>query len=490
MNTDKNRKGERGKPTRVRFLTLFHFLSSIFLFCASAHPADAQSAPARPDTRERVDLLITGGMVVTMDAERRIIADGAVAVRGDSIVAVGPRAEIAKKYRSARVLNARGKLVLPGLINGHGHVPMTLFRGLADDLTLQEWLEKYIFPAEARNVKPDFVEWGTRLALVEMIRSGTTTYADMYYFEDVIARVTKQAGMRGVLGETILQFPSPDSKTTADAMRYTEEFLKRWQGDPLIHAAVAPHAVYTNTAENLRESAALARRYNAPILIHVSETKKEVDDAQAQWGMTPVAYLEKLGILGPDVLAAHCVWFTADDIAIAKRREVGCVHNPSSNIKLGSGFAPVKDMIAADMRLGLGTDGAAGNNDLNMFEEIDLAAKLAKVKDRDPAAVNAERALAMATINGARALHMEKEIGSIEAGKKADIIFVRTDAPHAVPSYDVYSQIVYALKASDVDTVLVGGRVLMQGRRLLTLDEPLILTKAREYAAKVKASLK
>lgn len=452
---------------------------------------EGQAAPAKADARERVDLLISGGTVVAMDTDRRVIEDGAVAVRGDAIVAVGPRAEIAKKYRGARVINARGKVVLPGLINGHGHAPMTLFRGLADDLTLQEWLEKYIFPAEARNVTPDFVEWGTRLALVEMIRSGTTTFADMYYFEDAIARVTKQAGMRAVLGETILQFPSPDSKTTADALRYTEEFLKRWQGDPLISAAVAPHAVYTNTEQNLRDTAALARRYKAPILIHLSETRKERDDAEEKWGMTPVAYLEKLGVLGPDVLAAHCVWVTGDDIHILRRREVGCVHNPSSNMKLGSGTAPVKDMLDVGFRLGLGTDGVAGsNNDLNMFEEMDLAAKLAKVTDRDPKSLTAEEALALATINGARALHMEDRIGSIEAGKKADVIIVRTAAPHAVPSYNVYSQIVYSLKASDVETTIVNGRTLMLNRRLLTLDEPAILAKARGYSAKIKASLK
>jgi 5-methylthioadenosine/S-adenosylhomocysteine deaminase len=465
--------------------SIFSFLFSIF--CALALTAQN---PA-PRAKEKVDLLVSGGTVVTMDGARRIIEDGAVAIRGDAIVAVGPRAEIEEKYRAARRVDARGRIVLPGLINTHGHAPMTLMRGLADDLTLQEWLDNYIFPAEARNVTEDYVEWGTRLAIVEMIRSGTTTYADMYYFEDTIARVTKQAGMRAVLGETLIDFPAPDNKTRAQALAYTEAFLKRWQGDPLVHAAVAPHAIYTNSEKSLVEAAELARRYKAPILIHVAETKKEVDDSRAAHGMSPVAYLDKLAVLGPDVLAAHCVWVDAADIAILAKREVGCSHNPSSNMKLGSGAAPVVEMIAGGVRVGIGTDGPAGsNNDLNLMEEIDLAGKLQKVTRRDPQALPALQALEMATINGARALHLEKEIGSLEAGKKADLILIGIGAPHAVPMYNLYSHIVYALKASDVETVIIGGRIVMRDRRLLTLKEAEILAKAREYAEKVKRSLK
>ena len=440
--------------------------------------------------QERADLIVAGGRVVTMDAGRRVVEDGAIAIRGDKILAVGPRAEIESRYRAARRINASGHIVLPGLINAHNHAPMTLLRGIADDLVLQEWLEKFIFPAEARNVTEDFVEWGTRLAVLEMIRGGTTTYADMYYFEDAIARVTKAAGMRGVLGETILDFPAPDNKTVAQALAYTEQFLKRWQGDPLIRAAVAPHAIYTNSEKTLREAAALARRYGAPILIHVSETKREAEDTRARHGKSPVAYLDSIGVLGADVLAAHCVWVDADDIALLARREVGCVHNPSSNMKLSSGVAPVVEMLAAGVRLGLGTDGPAGsNNDLNLMEEIDLAAKLQKVTRMDPRALPAQEAIALATIGGARALHMEKEIGSLEAGKKADLILLRADAPHAVPSFEVYSLIAYALKASDVETVIIGGRIVMENRRVLTLNEAQVLAKAREYAEKVKRSL-
>jgi 5-methylthioadenosine/S-adenosylhomocysteine deaminase len=367
---------------------------------------------------------------------------------------------------------------------------MTLFRGLGDDLPLEEWLRDYIFPAEARNVDAEFVTWGTRLAALEMIRSGTTTYADMYYFEDAVAEATKEAGMRGVLAEAIIDPPAPDNKAPADALAYTERFLKRWQGDPLIHAAVAPHSVYLLSEENLRGAFALARRYKAPILIHLSETEREVADSRNKFGFSPPAYLDHLGLLGADVVGAHCVWVDAADIALLVAHGVGCVHNPSSNAMLASGVAPVGQMLAAGMRLGLGTDGPAGsNNDLGMMEEMDLAAKLQKVTRRDPVALSAEQALEMATIGGARALHMEAEIGSLEAGKKADLIVLGLDAPHAVPLYDVYPQVVYALKAEDVRTVIIGGRMVMQDRRVLTLDQAAIVSRASAYADVVKKSL-
>jgi 5-methylthioadenosine/S-adenosylhomocysteine deaminase len=440
--------------------------------------------------KERVDLLVSGGTVVTMDAGRRIIEDGAIAVRGDSIVAVGPRAEVEAKYSARRRLDARGRIVMPGLINTHTHAPMTLMRGIADDRDLQDWLENFIFPAEARNVTDDYVYWGTKLGALEMLRGGITLFVDMYYFDDAVARAAKEAGMRAVAGETILDFPAPSYKTVPEGLALAERFIQRWQSDPLIRPAVAPHSIYTASAETLRASAALARKYGMPILIHLSETKKEVDDARAKHGMSPVAYLEHLGILGPDVLAAHCVWLDANDIEILARHGVGCSHNPSSNSKLGSGLAPVLEMRAAGMRLGLGTDGPAGsNNDLNLMEEMDLAAKLQKILKRDPRALSAQQAVELATIGGALALHMEKEVGSLEAGKKADLILLRADAPHAVPMYDLYSHIVYALKASDVETVVIAGRIVMRDRRLLTLNEAEILARASEYAARVKASL-
>jgi 5-methylthioadenosine/S-adenosylhomocysteine deaminase len=440
--------------------------------------------------RVDVDLVVSGGIVVTMDGARTIVQDGSVAVRGDEIVSVGPRVEIEGKYKAAQIIDAHGALVLPGFINGHTHVPMTLFRGLHDDVTLTDWLYKYIFPAEAKNVNEEFVRWGTRLAAAEQIRSGVTTFADMYYFEDAVAEETKAAGMRGVLGETFIDFPAPDNKSEAEMLAYTEKFLKRWQGDPLIHAALAPHSIYTCSKKTLQDAAALARKYHAPILIHMSEMKKEYDDSVKQNGVSPVQYMEKIGLLGPDVVGAHCIFVDEADWKLLKERGVGCVHNPSSNMMIASGVSPVPEMRAAGVAVGLGTDGPAGsNNDLDLMEEIDLAAKLAKIHKMDPLALNAKAVVEMATIDGARAVHLEKEIGSLEAGKKADLILISLDEPNAVPIYDVYAQIAYSLKGSDVETVVIGGKVVMRDRKLLTIDEPAVLEKAREYGKSVKVSL-
>jgi len=450
----------------------------------------ALSTTAFAQAKQEVDLIVSGGMVVTMDGSRAIYQDGSVATKGDAIVAVGPRAEVEERFKGAQVIDARGRLVLPGFINGHTHVPMTLFRGLHDDVTLNDWLYKYIFPAEAKNVNEEFVRWGTRLAAAEQIRSGVTTFADMYYFEDAVAEETKAAGMRAVLGETFIDFPAPDNKSEAEMLAYTEKFLKRWQGDALIHAAAAPHSIYTCSKKTLEDVAALARKYRAPILIHVAEMKKEWDDSEKANGMSPVQYLEKIGLLGPDVVAAHCIFVDEADRKVLAERQVGCVHNPSSNMMLASGVAPVPELRAAGVAVGLGTDGPAGsNNDLDLMEEMDLAAKLAKISKMDPLALNAKAAVEMATIDGARALHMAKEIGSLEAGKKADLVLISLDEPNAVPMYDVYAQIAYSLKASDVETVVIGGRVVMRDHRLLTIDEPAVLEKAREYGKSVSKSL-
>jgi 5-methylthioadenosine/S-adenosylhomocysteine deaminase len=439
---------------------------------------------------QKVDLIITHGLVVTMNGTRAVYDDGAVVIRGDTIVDVGPQSEIAGKYAGAQTIDAKGGLVLPGLINGHTHVPMTLLRGLHDDVTLDDWLRKYIFPAEAKNVTEDFVRWGTRLAAAEQIRAGVTTFADMYYFEDAEAEETKAAGMRGVLGETWIDFPAPDNKNEAAMLAYTEKFLKRWQGDALIHAAVAPHSIYTCSRKTLEDASALARKYHAPILIHVAEMKKEWDDSQKQNGISPVQYLDKVGVLGPDVVAAHCIFVDEADRKTLARKQVGCVHNPSSNMMLASGVSPVPEMRTAGVAVGLGTDGPAGsNNDLDLMEEMDLAAKLAKITKMDPLALNAKAVVEMATIDGARALHLEKEIGSLEAGKKADLILISVDEPNAVPMYDVYAQLAYALKGSDVRTVVIGGRVVMRDLKLLTVNADAAMAKAKEYKKAIAASL-
>jgi 5-methylthioadenosine/S-adenosylhomocysteine deaminase len=437
-----------------------------------------------------LDLFISGGTVVTMDAEFRVIEDGAVAIEGDAITGIGKRAELETKARGAKkTIDARGTLVLPGMINGHAHAAMSLFRGVAEDHSLDDWLQRYIFPAEARNVTEDFVFWGTRLGVLEMLRGGVTTYADMYYFEDVVARVTKEAGMRGVLGETILDFAAPDHKTPAAALAYTQKYIERWKGDPLITPAIAPHSIYTLSTETLKSTAALARANGAPILMHIAEAPFESELSRAKHGGSPVNYLERIGLLGADVVGAHCVWVDATDISTLLRRGVGTVHNPSSNMKLASGVMPVVDLLTAGVPVGLATDSAASNNNQDLFQEINVAAKLQKVTRMDPRALPARQVVEMATIGGARALHLDKQIGSLEVGKQADVVLIGTGATHSTPMYNVYSQLVYALNAHDVLTVVIAGKIVMEVRVMMTMDKPAILAKAHEYQRKVAASL-
>lgn len=436
-----------------------------------------------------MDLFVSGGTVVTMDAQFRVIEDGGVAIEGDSIVAVGGRAELEPRFRKAKTIDASGTLVLPGMINGHAHAAMSLFRGVAEDHSLDDWLQKYIFPAEARNVDEEFVLWGARLGVLEMLRGGITTYADMYYFEDVVARVTKEAGMRGVLGQTIVDFPAPDHKTPAAALAYAQKYIDHWKGDPLITPAVAPHSIYTLSTENLKAAAALARRNGVPILIHLAEAPFESELSRAKHGGSPVAYLNRIGVLGSDVVGAHCVWLDATDIATLVRQVVGSVHNPSSNMKLASGVMPVVDMLAAGVPVGLATDSAASNNNQDLFQEMNIAAKLQKVMRMDPRALPARQVVEMATIGGARALHLDKKIGSLEEGKQADLILIGTGATHSTPMYNVYSQLVYALNAHDVRTVVIAGRIVMEVRVMMTMNKPEILAKAHEYQRKVASSL-
>src|SRR5580765_769523 len=394
---------------------------------------------------EPADSIWSARYVITMDAQRRVIENGAVAVRGERIVAVGTKAEIDRRFQPKQRLDRPEAILAPGLINTHTHAAMSLFRGIADDMNLQDWLTKFIFPAEAKNVDREFVRWGTRLALLEMALSGTTTYTDMYYFEDTVAEVTKQAGLRGVLGESVIGFPAPDYKTPQASLAATEQFFKQYANDPLIVPAVAPHAIYTVPNDVLQAARALANRYQKPLEIHLSETKTENDEALAKRKMTPTAALESLGVLNGWTLAAHGVWLSDADMAILKRRGTGLAHNPSSNMKLASGVAPVVKILGLGIAMGLGTDGVAGsNNDHNMLEEMDLAAKLQKVTTGDPRALPAAQALEMATITGARELHMDQLIGSLEKNKRADMITISLTGAHAVPLYNVYSQLVYA----------------------------------------------
>lgn len=439
---------------------------------------------------EQVDLIVRGGTVVTMDAERRVIENGALAVRGSEIVAVGASDDIAKQFEAAKVLDARGKVIVPGLINTHGHAAMSLFRGLADDLALMDWLRGYIFPAEAKLVDEEFVRAGTKLACLEMALGGTTTYVDMYYFEDAVADETAKAGLRGVLGQTLIDFPAPDFKTWDDSVAGATKYLEKWKGHELVVPALAPHAPYTVSPEHLQRIKQISDEQAAPILIHVAETKNEVQQIQEKYQATPVVHLDRLGFLGPRVVAKHMVWPTDEELLLLVKHGVGVAHCPQSNMKLASGIAPVPKMLGLKISVGLATDGPASNNDLDLWEEIDTAAKLHKVATGDPTVVSAREAFAMATIDGARAIDLADKIGSLEVGKRADFVIVSVDAPHQTPLYDVYSHLVYTTKASDVQTVVVNGRIVVEARKPTTLDADAILAKAREYRDKIRAAVK
>jgi 5-methylthioadenosine/S-adenosylhomocysteine deaminase len=445
-------------------------------------------ALAQP-ARRPVSLVVTGGIVVTVDGAGRVLSPGAVAIDGRDIVGIDAPDVIAARFDPKESIDATGQVVMPGLVNTHTHAPMVLYRGLADDLALMEWLQKYIFPAEARTVTPAFVRAGTRLAALEMIESGTTTYADMYYFEEEIAAVTKSAGLRGVLGQTIIQFPVADAKTPIEGLARAEAFIEQFADDELIVPAVAPHSMYTLDASTLKAVRALADRRHVPVLIHLAETADEVKTSRKQHGASPARYLASLGFWGPRTIAAHAVWSSPADIALLARRHVGVSHNPESNMKLASGAAPVVAMQAAGVNVGLGTDGAASNNDLDMFEAMRQAAFLAKLQTMDPRAVSARTAVEMATIGGARALGMDTQIGSLETGKRADLIVVSMGAARQTPMYDPLSHLVYVTRGDDVRTSVVNGRVLMRDRKVLTLSEPDVLAEARALAANVKKAV-
>jgi len=441
-------------------------------------------------TPRPVDLIVANGIVVTMDDARRVIDRGSVAILGNTIAGVGPADEIAKAFTGKTTIDAVGKVVIPGLINTHTHAPMVLYRGLGDDLALMDWLQKYIFPAEAKTVSPAFVKTGTELAALEMIRSGTTTYVDMYYFEEEIARATKAAGLRGVLGQTILEFPVPDAKTPAAGVARAEAFIKEFQKDELITPAVAPHAVYTNDAATLTACRDLALKYNVPLIIHLAETDDENRLSLERHKARPVAALTALDFWkAHPVIAAHGVWIQPDEIAVLAKNHVGVSHNPESNMKLASGTAPVPQYLEAGVATGLGTDGAASNNDLDMFEAMRQAAFLHKLMSKDPRMLSARTALEMATIGGARVIGQEQRLGSLETGKLADVVVVRMDRPRQTPMYDPISHLVYVTRGDDVDTTIVNGRVLMQGGKVLTLNEASVLAAANGAAKQVRAAV-
>ena len=443
---------------------------------------------------EQVDTILTHGIVVTMNQQFDIIHDGAVAIRDEKIIAIGSTADITAQFHSANIVSCADQYILPGLVNAHTHVPMTLLRGLADDLRLDVWLMGYCMPTEREFVTPEFCRLGTGLACAEMIRSGITSFADMYYFEKDVAQSTADAGMRGVLGQTILKFPAPDAESYEHSLDYVAQFIEEWKNHPLITPAIAPHAPYSTTQGLLHDCAQLAIAYDVPILIHIAETKLEQDDSVALYGKTVVPWVEEAGLLGAKVLAAHCVHITKGEMRILREYQATVAHCPTSNLKLAAGIAQVPQMLDERLTVGIGTDGPASNNDLDMFEEVRLAAILAKTAANDPTAVPARQALLMATRMGAEALFLGDRTGSLEVGKLADVITVDAGPVHNMPRFDrdpnaVYSRIVYASKSTDVQHVICNGKWLMRDRELLTLDEAALLREASEYAVKVDAFL-
>ncbi|MCF6289466.1 MAG: amidohydrolase [Desulfobacterales bacterium] len=433
-----------------------------------------------------VTLLIRGRYLVTQDRERTIIDNGGVAVAGDTIVEIGPGRELLARYPGVEVIDEPRGLIMPGLVNTHTHAAMACFRGLADDLPLMQWLQEYIFPAEAR-LTGEVVFHSTLLSIAEMIRSGTTSFCDMYLFAREVARAAAAAGMRGWVGEVLYDFPSPNYGPLAEGIRYTEELLGMYRQDPLITVTVDPHAVYTCGPELLKQLKELADKHDALYVIHLSENKEEVRAAKERFGCSPVIHLDRLGILDERVLADHCVELTREEIELLAARGVKVAHCPESNMKLASGVAPVPGLLAAGVTVGLGTDGSASNNNVDMFGEMNSAALLHKVFSQDPTVLDARTSLDLATVGGAAALSAKEMIGSLEPGKKADIIVLDMNQPHLTPVYNLPSHLVYAARGNDVVHSVINGRVVMRNQRLLTLDEEAVLEKMNELAGKIAA---
>jgi 5-methylthioadenosine/S-adenosylhomocysteine deaminase len=444
--------------------------------------------------KSQVDLMLINGTVVTMNADRNIIYKGAVAIVDDTIIAVGPSQHLTETYQATQVINCENCVISPGLINAHTHVPMTLLRGLVDDLRLDVWLYGFMMPVEREFVNPDFSFIGTQIACAEMIKAGVTTFCDMYYYEDYVAQAAAKAGMRAICAQTILKFPAPDAANYDESLEYCRAFIKKWKGHPLITPAVGPHAPYTATPEMLEACVALAVGFDVPLHIHIAETSLEQQNSITEYNQTVVSWLDQYGLFKARVIAAHCVCLEESEMITLKQAGTGVAHCPTSNLKLASGIAPIHKMLKLGLKIGIGTDGTASNNDLDLIEETRLAALLQKGAFTDPTLLPASEAWALATIGGAKAVHLDRLIGSLEPGKRADVIVINLESIHQTPRFihtedTVYSQLVYAAKSSDVRDVVVNGQVLMENRRLLTLDEKDLSRKAEQISAKIDAFL-
>lgn len=427
--------------------------------------------------------IIQNAHIITMNAESDIFPQGSILIENGKIKHISPENI---EDTEAETTDAQGMYIMPGFVNTHTHLPMTMLRGYADDLPLHEWLIEYIFPTEARMVNPENVRIATRLAFIEMIKSGTTCFNDMYFFEDIIAEEAKQAGIRGIMGESLIDFPTPSFKTVNEGLTLCEKLIRKWQGDPIIHPSVCVHAPYTCSKETLQKTKQLADRYQTLLQIHVAETRKEVEDITAQTGMPPAEYLHSIGLLDRNVIAAHCVWLSPHEIELMSQTRTSIGHCPKSNLKLASGIADIDTYIKAGITVGIGTDGTASNNTLDMVEEMRFAALLAKVVHYNPEAINAYTALQMATIGGAKALGIDAITGSLEVGKSADLIFVHADSSNMIPVYDEYSAIVYAMNNKNVRYSMVNGEWIMKNRMLCHLDKEETIENLKKLATQIK----
>lgn len=467
--------------------------SVIFSACSGEHATESQQAI--PDQNAdsdkiRVDLIVGGDQIVTMDAQGTILNDAAIAIDEGLIVALGAASDLEREYAATDSIDGSGMIVLPGLVNGHSHAAMTLLRGVADDLALMDWLNNYIFPAEVEFVDAEFVRIGTELACWEMIRGGTTTFVDMYYYPDIIAEVIDACGLRALISATVIDQRSPDAENADDALAKGRRFAERWLGaNSRIMPILGPHANYTLNRDQLAATRATANELGLTISIHVSESPFEVQFSKDTYGDTTINVMESIGFLDGPTIAAHVVWPTADEIRVLAERGVGVIHNPSSNMKLASGISPVTDMLEAGVLVGLGTDGAASNNDLDMWEEMRLAAFLQKVEQMNPEVLPAATVLGMATRGGAEAIGLGDTIGSLEVGKKADLIQVDFGDVHHVPTFDATSHLVYVTDEQDVSTVIVDGKVLMRNKAILTIDTERVATEANALAARIQSAL-
>jgi len=439
--------------------------------------------------KEKVDILILNGLIVTIDKNSKIYKNGGIAISNEKIIYVGENKDVEEKYYAEKIINAQNKIVMPGLINSHTHLAMTVFRGIADDIKLSDWLNKYIFPAEQKFAKPEIVTLGSELAMIELIHGGTTCFNDMYYYQDITAEVAKKIGVRGIVSEGIIDFPVANSKNSAEGIQYTKNLLDKYKNDELISVGVAAHSPYTCSSDLIQKTKQLADEYNTIFHIHVAETKWELDTIIEKYNATPVQYLENLGVLSENTVAAHCVWLSEKDIDILQKRNVGVAHNPECNMKISSGVAPIPQLLNAKVKVGLGTDGAASNNNLNLIQEMHTMALLHKLNTLNPTVLDAETVVRIATIGSAQVLGKSDKIGSLEVGKKADIICIDKNFANVIPLYNVYSAIVYSLLGNEISDVIINGKIIMKDNIILTINENDVKLKVIETAEKLEKVL-